>query len=70
MIKSSPLDSDTDACFPSVYCCNISSFQSWATNHVDMTPSSSMLAVFASKNKKVVQIRTQVSHIEAVSTWV
>ena len=33
-----------------------------------MTPTSSMLAEFACKNKQVVQIRTQVSHVEAVST--
>ena len=39
-------------------------------NHVDMTPTSSMLAVFASKNKQVAQIQIQVSHLEAVSTRV
>ena len=33
-----------------------------------MTPTSGMLAVFASKNKQVVQIRIQVSHVEAVSS--
>ena len=31
---------------------------------------SGMLAVFASKNKEVVQIRIQVSNVEPVSTWV
>ena len=35
-----------------------------------MTPTSSMLAVFVSKKKQVVQIRIQVSHVEAVSTRV
>ena len=60
MVNSNPLDSDTDPCSPSVYYCNISSFQSWVTSHVYMTPISGMLAVFASKNKEVVQIRIQV----------
>ena len=35
-----------------------------------MTPISDMLAVFASKNKQVDQIRIQVFHVEAVSTRV
>ena len=60
MVNNNPLDSDTDPCSPSVYCSNISSFQSWVTEHVYMTPISGMLAVFASKNKEVVQIRVQV----------
>ena len=38
MVNTSLLDSDTDPCFPSVYYYNISSFQSWVTNYVDMTP--------------------------------
>ena len=44
--------------------------QSWVTNYVDMTPTSSILTVFVSKNKQVIQIQIQVSHVEAVSTWV
>ena len=62
VVNSNSLDSirDTDLCSPSVYHCNISSFQSWVTNHVYMTPISGRLAVFASKNKEVVQIRVQV----------
>ena len=70
VINGSLLDSDTDPCLPSVYYCNISSFQSWVTNHVDMTSTSSMLAVFVYKNKQVVQIQIQFSHVEAVSTRV
>ena len=52
MVNSNLLDSDTDPCSPSVYCSNISSFQSWVTEHVYMTPISGMLAVFASKIRK------------------
>ena len=53
-----------------VYYFNISSFQSWVTSPVYMTPISSMLVVFASKNNQVVQIWIWVSHVEAVSTQV
>ena len=35
-----------------------------------MTPYPGMLAVFAFKNKQVVQIQIQVAHVEAVSTRV
>ena len=51
---------------PSVYYRNISSFQSLVTSHVYMTLCIRQLAMFASKNKQVVQIRIQVSHVEAV----
>ena len=51
---------------PSVYYCNISSFQSLVTSHVYMTLCIRQLAIFASKNKQVVQIRIQVSQVEAV----
>ena len=47
----------------SVHYCNISSFQSRVKSHVDMTPASGMLNVFAYKNEQVVQIRIQVSHV-------
>ena len=70
MVNSNPLDSDTDPCSPSVYYCNISSFQSWVTSHVYMTPISGTLAVFASKNKEVVQNPNSSSRVEAVSTRV
>ena len=42
----------------------------WVSGHVDMAPASSMLAVFAYKNKQVAQIWIQVSHVETVSTLV
>ena len=51
---------------PRVYYCNISNFQSLVTSHVYMTLGIRQLAIFASKNKQVVQIRIQVSHAEAV----
>ena len=56
---------DTDPCSPSVYYCNISSFQSLATSHVYMTLGIRQLPMFASKTKQVVQIWIQVSHVEA-----
>ena len=40
------------------------------TSHADMTLTSSMLALFAYKNKQVVRIRIQVSRVEAVSALV
>ena len=61
-----PLTNDTDPCSPSVYYCNISSFQSLVTSHVYMTLGIRQLPMFASKNKQVVQIWIQVSHVEAV----
>ena len=70
VVNSNPLDSDTDPCSPIVYYCNISSLKSRVTSPVYMTPIYDMLAVFASKNKQVDQIRIQVSHVEAVSTRV
>ena len=51
---------------PSVYYCNISIFQSLVTSHVYMTLGIPQLAMFASKNKQVVHIWIQVSHVEAV----
>ena len=52
--------------FPGVYYCNISCFQSLVTSHVYMTLGIRQLAMFASKNRQVVQIRIRVSHVEAV----
>ena len=52
--------------FPGVYYCNISCFQSLVTSHVYMTLGIRQLAMFAYKNRQVVQIRIRVSHVEAV----
>ena len=61
-----PLDRGTDPCSLSVYYCNISCFQSLITSHVYMTLGLRQLSMFASKLKKVAQIRIQISHVEAV----
>ena len=56
--------------FPSVYYCNIWGFQSWVTSPIYMTSISSMLTVFASKIKEILQIRIKVSHVQGVPTLV